>query len=231
MGKVYLCGKVPKLMVPEPPVLWPADFSDATWAEIIEACQTNSVPDTWVPGDQKAVTINGKSYQIDIIGKNHDDYADGSGKAPLTFQMHDCYTETYMMQQYNSNSGGWHSSKMRTDFMPKVLKLMPSEMQAGIKKVNKVAAGTTSEDTLFLLSHIEVFGTTHAQGYSGEGSQYDYYKAGNSKVKNRNGSAEVWWLRSPSSNVGSYLKVVSSGASAEPTSSDGYCGVSVAFCF
>ena len=70
-----------------------ANFADNTWAQIIKACQKKIIPTTWKVGDQKAMTINGISYQIDIIGKNHDDYSDGSGKAPLTFQMHDCYAD------------------------------------------------------------------------------------------------------------------------------------------
>ena len=51
--------------------------------------------------------INGTEYQIDIIGKGHDDYADGSGKAPLTFQLHDCYGELKNMNSSNTNVGGW----------------------------------------------------------------------------------------------------------------------------
>ena len=64
-------------------------FANNTWKQIIEACHNNAVPDTWNVADQKPMTINGVDYQIDIIGKNHDTYASG-GKAPLTFQLHDC---------------------------------------------------------------------------------------------------------------------------------------------
>ena len=60
------------------PVTYKANFSDNTWAQIIDACHKNQVPETWVVGNQKAMTINGADYVIDIIGKGHDDYADGS---------------------------------------------------------------------------------------------------------------------------------------------------------
>lgn len=66
-------------------------FANNTWEQIIAACHNNEVPDTWKAADHKPMTIGGVDYQIDIIGKNHDDYSDGSGKAPLTFQLHDCY--------------------------------------------------------------------------------------------------------------------------------------------
>ena len=91
------------------PVTYKANFSDNTWAQIIDACHKNQVPETWVVGNQKAMTINGADYVIDIIGKGHDDYADGSGKAPLTFQLHDCYADVNRMNSSNTNSGGWTS--------------------------------------------------------------------------------------------------------------------------
>jgi hypothetical protein len=40
-------------------------------------------------------------------------------------------------------------------------------------------------------------GLRHTYSVSGEGAQYAYYKAGNSKVKNRSGSSANRWMRSP----------------------------------
>lgn len=199
MGKCIMSGIVPQLTVP---FKAPANFADATWAQIIEACQKNKVPDTWLVADQKAMTIGGTDYAIDIIGKNHDTYSDGSGTAPLTFQMHDCYGDTKSINGSETNSG-WTECAMRNKHLPAILALMPSEVQAGIQQVNKLTSVgntdstiKTTADKLFLLSEIEIFGTV---GYSvsGEGTQYDYYKAGNSKSKNRNGIAVDWWMRSP----------------------------------
>lgn len=178
-------------------------FANNTWEQIIEACHNNEVPDTWKVADQKPMTINGKSYQIDIIDKNHDDYSDGSGKAPLTFQLHDCYGKSKNMNSSDTNNGGWTSCAMRSTHLPAILALMPKEVQNGIRKVNKLTSAgnqsatiNTTVDKLFLLSEIEIFGSTN-NSFSGEGTQYDYYKAGNSRVKNYNGSASIWWTRSP----------------------------------
>lgn len=178
-------------------------FSNNEWSAIIDACQSGNVPETWVVGDHKNMTINGASYQIDIIGKNHDTYAAG-GTAPLTFQMHDCYNTDYPINSSNTNYGGWKNSAMRTTHLPAILALMPTEVQNGIRKVNKKTsvgnASSTIEtvsDELFLLSMIEVFGFISDYAAAGEGTQYDYYKAGNSKAKKRRGIAVLWWLRSP----------------------------------
>ena len=92
---------------------------------------------------------------------------------------------------------------MRSKHLPAILALMPTEVQNGIREVNKLtSAGSqsatinTTADKLFLLSEIEIFGSV-SYSKSGEGTQYDYYKAGNSKVKKFNGSANYWWERSP----------------------------------
>lgn len=219
------------------PVTYKANFADNTWAKIIDACHKNQVPDTWVVGNSKTMLINGTEYQIDIIGKNHDDYTDGSGKAPLTFQLHDCYADVNRMNSSNTNSGGWTSCAMRSTHLPAILALMPTEVQNGIREVNKLtSAGSqsstinTTADKLFLLSEIEIFGSV-SYSKSGEGTQYDYYKAGNSKVKKFNGRTVSWWVRSPNGtdsirfcftdNIGDAYEAIASTA----------FGVAFAFCF
>nr|DAV20376.1 MAG TPA: hypothetical protein [Caudoviricetes sp.] len=195
-----------------------ANFADNTWAQIIAACQRGTVPETWAVGNQKTMTIGGTDYTFDIIGKYHDDYADGSGKAPLTLQMHDCYATAYAMNSSNTNSGGWKNSAMRTTHLPAILALMPTEVQNGIREVSKKTSvgGASStiapvSDKLFLLSEVEIFGAA-TYSAAGEGGQYDYYKAGNSKVKNRSGSAATWWERSPhAGNLMSFCGVTSGG--------------------
>ena len=217
----------------------PKNFADATWEQIIDACHQNAVPDTWVADGTcyKDMEINGTNYRIDIIGKNHDDYADGSGKAPLTFQMHDCYATTYPMNATNSNVGGWQSCQMRTQTMPALKALLPAEVQAGIRAVNKLTSGggqsmsiLTTSDELFILSESEIF-DDNSFGVTGEGKQYDYYKAGNSKVKNLYGSAATWWERSPVSSISNFFCFVDRyGSASAYNASDSY-GVAFGFCF
>ena len=214
-------------------------FSENEWSAIIEACHANEVPDEWVADGTcyKDMLINGTNYRIDIIGKNHDDLADGTGKAPLTFQLHDCYATTYRMNATNTNVGGWRDCQMRTQTMPALKALMPAEVQAGIRPVNKLTSAgnqsssiVTTSDELFLPSEAEVFGSI-TNSFAGEGKQYEYYQAGNSKVKNLSGSAYYWWERSPlSSYSASFCYVYSSGVAAAANASASR-GVAFAFCF
>lgn len=233
MGRVIMSGIVPTLKAP---VTYKANFADNTWAQIIDACHKNKVPATWAVGNQKTMTINGTAYTIDIIGKNHDTYANG-GKAPLTFQLHDCYADVNRMNISNTNSGGWTSCAMRSTHLPAILALMPTEVQNGIQEVNKLtSAGSQSStinitaDKLFLLSEIEIFGSV-SYSKSGEGTQYDYYKAGNSKVKNRNGGAAYWNERSPLKDGSTQFCMASNTGTADYGGASSAAGVAFAFCF
>lgn len=212
------------------------NFADNDWASIIAACHSGSVPSTWVVGNSKTMTINGTSYQVDIIGKNHDTYASG-GKAPLTFQLHDCYADTKQINSSATNSGGWTSCAMRQTHLPAILALMPTEVQNGIREVNKPTSESnrsstinTTADKLFLLSEIEIFGRVN-YSKSGEGTQYAYYKAGNSKVKKRNGSAASWWERSPHASNSEGFCLVNSYGKAYSDRASIAIGVAFGFCF
>ena len=212
-------------------------FANNTWEQIIEACHNNAVPDTWKVADHKPMTINGVDYQIDIIGKNHDDYSDGSGKAPLTFQLHDCYAYEKQMNSSDTNVGGWTDCAMRNTHLPAILVLMPTEVQNGIREVNKLTSAgnqsstiNTTADKLFLLSEIEIFGSVDYSN-SGEGTQYDYYKAGNSKVKMLSGYQWDWWERSPDGSDATYFCCVNNYGYANSNDANGPLGVAFAFCF
>lgn len=209
-------------------------FSENEWADIIEACHANEVPDEWVADGTcyKDMDIGGTPYRIDIIGKNHDDLSDGTGKAPLTFQLHDCYATTYPMNATNTNVGGWQNSAMRTTHLPAILNMMPAEVKAAIRDVQKKSSAgnqsssiQTTNDKLFLLSEIEIFGST-TYSFAGEGTQYDYYKAGNSKVKDLR-----WWERSPRSSNSAYFCLVYTTGVAGVDGASYSNGVAFGFCF
>ena len=196
-------------------------------------------------GNQVTIDLNGTNYAFDVIGFNHDTLTDASaygsttatGKAGITFQMHDLFATEYLMNSSHTNSGGWKSSTMRTSTMPLMKGYMPTAWQTAIKPVNKVsgAGGSSSSgtetvsDSCFLLSEIEIYGST-SNSVSGEGMQYAYYKAGNSKVKNRGGSANYWWERSPASGSSDSFCIVFGLGNAGTRSASTSYGVAFGFC-
>ena len=196
-------------------------------------------------GDQVTLALNGTDYAFDIIGFNHDTLTTAAaygtntatGKAGITFQMHDLFATTYAMNSSNPNSGGWKSSAMRTSTMATMKGYLPSTWQSIIKPVNKVSgtgggssSGTeTVSDNCFLLAEIEIFGS-QKYSVSGEGTQYAYYKAGNSNVKNKDGSAKSWWERSPQSGDSyCFCMAGSHGVASRDYSAYSY-GVAFGFC-
>ena len=118
-----------------------------------------------------------------------------------------------------------------------LLNQLPAALKNVLKSVNKrsgTGGGSTSgtqttHDKLFLLSEVEIFGTT-TYSVPGEGTQYAYYKAGNSKVKKVNGSAYNWWERSPySGSTSNFCSVYNDGNAASYYASNSF-GVSFGFC-
>ncbi len=196
-------------------------------------------------GDQVTLSLNGTNYAFDIIGFNHDTLTDmaaygeetATGKAGITFQMHDLFATYYPMNSSNTNSGGWKSSDMRTSTMATMKGYLPAAWQTAIKPVNKVSglgggssSGTeTVSDSCFLLAEIEVFGST-TYSVSGEGTQYAYYKAGNSKAKNMSGSASHWHERSPRSGYTQGFCMVSKYGDASASNATLSPGVAFGFC-
>lgn len=211
-------------------------LEDLSWSFIDSLSESGIAALSFNVGDKKTISIDGTDYQIQIIGFDHDTKTAG-GTAGITFQLVDCLSSTYKMNSSATNSGGWTSCSMRTSTMATLLSQLPSELQNVLKAVDKQTyAGSksdtinTTSDKLFLLSEVEVDGSAIYYTQPGEGSQYDYYKAGNSKSKKVNGSASFWWLRSPNRfQIPSFCVVDGSG---KTTAYDANVasGVSFAFC-
>ena len=205
-----------------------AAFAQNDWSDIVFACENNCVPETWNVGDTKAMTIDGKDYQIRILGKNHDTYTAG-GTAPLTFQIAEVYGAA-PMNATQTNTTGWSGSKMRTETMAEILEVMP--VKDAIKAVNKETLnGTrdgleTTSDKLFLLSEVEVNGSVYFSNNFAEGSRYAFFGDVDSMKLNA-----TYWLRGPGKNnaIG-YTQINMSGYMANG-SAEYACGVVFGFCF
>lgn len=211
------------------------NLNDTDWADIDICGRLGMAQQFFKVGDSKTVNIGGTNYEVQIIGFNHDDKVSG-GKAAYSFQLVDCLNQTQQMNTGNTNTGGWNGSAMRGR-MSTYKSQLPAALRNVIKTVKKksgTGGGSSSgtqqtNDDLFLLSEIEIFGTT-TYSVAGEGTQYEWYKAGNSRIKKVNGSANYWWERSPYSGGTSYFCFVgSSGSAGNYTAYDSF-GVSFGFC-
>ena len=187
--------KLPEIGIP---------FNDLSWREIYLISKKGKAKEYFNVGDEKELSINSETYHIQILDFNHDDKSDGTGKAGITVGLKEVMTTTAPMNDTMTNVGGWKDSKMRTYVNNDVYSSLPSDLQAVIKSVDKLTSEgnkstniTTTSDKLFLLSEVEIFGST-VYSASGEGSQYQYFTDGGSKIKYKSGSSDFWWERSPS---------------------------------
>lgn len=211
------------------------NLNDTDWADIDICGRLGMAQQFFKVGDSKTVNIGGTNYEVQIIGFNHDDKVSG-GKAAYSFQLVDCLNQTQQMNTSNTNTGSWNGSAMRGR-MSTYKSQLPAALRNVIKTVKKksgTGGGSSSgtqqtNDDLFLLSEIEIFGTT-TYSVAGEGTQYEWYKAGNTKVKKVNGSANYWWERSPYSGNTYYFCGVDSNGGANNYTASGSYGVSFGFC-
>lgn len=211
------------------------NLNDTDWADIDICGRLGMAQQFFKVGDSKTVNIGGTNYEVQIIGFNHDDKVSG-GKAAYSFQLVDCLNQTQQMNTSNTNTGGWNGSAMRGR-MSTYKSQLPAALRNVIKTVKKKSGtgrGSSSgtqqtNDDLFLLSEIEIFGTT-TYSVAGEGTQYEWYKAGNSRIKKVNGSADYWWERSPCSGDANGFCAVDSSGSANYSAAVASYGVSFGFC-
>lgn len=197
----------------------------------------------WKIGDTISYQLTtGENVEMRIIGFNHDDKSDGSGKAGITLDMTHCLATHYPMNSTATNAGGYPASEMRNTTLPIIKATIPQEWRDVIKTVNKKSANggqsnfsevlTTSEE-LFLLSELElgVSSSPYAQNFADEGSKYPYYNGRNrKKAKGIDGTITNWWSRS-SDKAGTTTFVATTTTAqsygSNPTLS---FGVSFAFC-
>ena len=132
---------------------------------------------------------NGETMTYRIIGINHDNLADGSGKAGLTFESVRAITRDVDRLNKDSNTGGWEKSEGRVKLNSgKLWNLLPAELQSNINAVKKVtncidcaddnAALTATVDKVFVLSSTEIADDGHR-----DGRQYEFYKENGSRVR------------------------------------------------
>ena len=123
---------------------------------------------------------DGKTLEYRIIGINHDDLADGSGKAGLTFWVTNDVLYKDTMNATKTNVGGWEKSELRDRLNSGDLwSKLPSDFQSKVKAITKMTdnqgggkIGTPSAtiDKLFLLSTTEIYGNLQS-----DGTQYEYF--------------------------------------------------------
>lgn len=164
---------------------------------------------------------------VEIIAHNHDNLADGSGKAPLTFFCIDLPNLERPMNEPGVEEGGWEVCAMREFVNGELFASLPAELQVIIKPVSKISDGGVNNETLvtttescWLASYDEVGFTSGRYNLAGQGELYSSIfssdKATRKKYIIDDTETGGWWLRSTyytSSSSSMFWRVQKSGAS------------------
>lgn len=173
-------------------------FADSTWSEIDEVCKAGLAPTMYAVGDEKDIELStGEIITVLILGFNHDDLSDGSGKAAMTIGMKNVLSVSYKYDENTRGNIGWRDCTLRNDVMLTLFSQLPVDLQNIVKFVNKNNVESnhdwnivTTEEKLWLLSVAEIYSSTSLKNstqlsisqaaspefYIQEGNQYEYYK-------------------------------------------------------
>lgn len=164
---------------------------------------------------------------VEIIAHNHDNLADNSGKAILTFF---CKDLPQILQRMNVSTGsvsGYKDSSMREFANGELLDALPNELKSIIKPVLKISDDgsqnkklITTTDSCWLASYDEVGFINGSSNLSGQGELYsDVFsddKDSREKYIVDNTDTGGWWLRSSvyftNSNSTMFWRVQKTGA-------------------
>lgn len=128
------------------------DFATATWTDIAKVAEDGTASQHFKIGDTRTMSVkniaNDGTYldvTFAIIGFNHDDLADGSGKAGISIMSME--PVGYLAQAYTTNYGypGWTvDNRVYSCLKSYVLPSFDEELRAVIKSVNKEKTNLSS---------------------------------------------------------------------------------------
>ena len=212
----------------------------------------------------KAITVAGREMSVQLAGIAHDVRADGS-PIGLSFLLTEVLPEERRMSE-EAYMGGWEDSDLRSWLNEVLLADLPEELARNIVAAGKLSnnAGaaktaddvTLTEDSLWLPSYVEIVGERPRASFSdgfqylaevlnAEGSQYKLFRdqviypmeTRQELVRNREGEAAYWWLRTASPDVSESEGMAyfnRTGPNGDPfhfaTASTDFSGVMFGFC-
>ena len=162
-----------------------------------------------------------------IAGFNHDDRADGKGKAGITFLFGGESLFKSVMVKDGGDECGWENTDLRKSLDKKVLDNLPKDLKKSIVKVNKItnnigetsdpSSVTTTEDSIWLPSLTELYGKEDLEKQlnrvdnridSYRSDSYDVYEAEGTPYLFWHRTTETAWTRTSSAYNGSSFMTI-----------------------
>lgn len=242
----YSASQTGSIEVGLPPLKPLAEY---TWAEIEKIANKGQISadgNHWQIKSRTYFTIGDKTAPVDfgtdgmvtfvIEDFLHDDLADGSGKASISFLSKDCLNNKRKVNDIDTNSGGMPATQLHSQLQNEIFNEIVDGPKPYIKEIKKKCSAGNGSYTiisynakLWIPTEEEMFGRTY-YSWSGQGSHYTRYTSDNSRIKKVNGSATNYWVSSPvdKSSV-SFCAVYSEGVATTVRSSK-LNGIAIGFC-
>ncbi len=191
----------------------PVSFATDSWVTINKAVKNNNISSYNVK-DEKTIEMDvdgdgtNETYHIMIVNTTACTTETSETACGLVLQFKDALNVTNVMNNTETNIGGWKDSYLRTYLNTTIYNKLPSDLKNIIKTTKVISGceqGATSnyetDDKLYLLSTKEVgFNTNSYQdkSLSTDTRTLDYYlDSNNSKKRYYYGTntQHMWWLR------------------------------------
>lgn len=158
------------------------DFATASWADIANVAKNGEAETYFAIGDTKEITVNGETLDVVIVGFNHDDLSDGSGKAHISIVCK--HVSNFSTAFSNNINGTYKSSLVKTKLNDDIWVRLPSDLRNVIKYVDKeydtsYNSGSTSKGIIserVWAPSMHELGCVTSSRYPQLGSRYPYYK-------------------------------------------------------
>lgn len=215
---------------------WLDCLDDLSWDEIDRIGKSGTARERFALGATKKDHMkNGFVAVWQIIGFDHDDLEDGSGKAPISWDMVGLYKDEAAMRK-DGSSVWWNDSDIRSFLNGDFKNNVSNELAAVVKPVWKYSANRNvvmekTADEFWIKSEQELYGRKF-WSYGSEGHWYEFYAQENVcyNKKKPNGNDDWQWLRSVGAGAsGSFCYVFTSGGVSANDAYYSY-GFAPAFC-
>lgn len=234
-------------------VIWKKESAPVdkySWEAVLASINAGTYATDYAIGDLIPTDLGTEGLiNMQIVGFDVDDRADGNGKAHISFISKELLNTTHRMNPSRSPSsapynegtgsvGGWEKSEMRTYMKEAIKPLIPSNVRSSILEViktsyayntNGVSYQQTTQDDVWLPSAREL---NLYQPDEKSGAVYsEMFPNFESRKKHRVGVTTIayWWNRSANSSPSYFGQVSNTGAPSRSAPNSNY-GVALGFC-
>ena len=177
-------------------------FGETSWEAIKWACQSGNASAYWKVGDTKEILIDGQTYHVRIadMQKGRYDYADGSRKTNVVFEVVELLEPTQMLTTMNIDAP-YSGSYFRNNVIPSIWDKLEDDLKQVIPEISLPSiygyAMNQASPREIYYSTEKIFVPTLDETVIWEGqtfdngSLFDFYTDWVAK-------GEVYWTRSPS---------------------------------